>query len=115
MSRRDDVVPMRQMVEYARHAIAIATRWSRADLDSDVFVQLALRQAIQIVGEAANRVSPERRARHPGIPWPDAISVRNRIVHGYDDIDYDILWRIVTEEFPRLIVELERALAGPSA
>jgi len=57
-------------------------------------------------------LSRDRQARYPDIPWRDAIAARNRIVHGYDTIDYDRLWQIITEEFPVLIVALERALPG---
>jgi uncharacterized protein with HEPN domain len=70
----------------------------------------SLRQVIQIIGEAANRVSKEGQTRYPDIPWREAIAARNRIVHGYDSVDYDIIWRILTEEFPVLITALERAL-----
>lgn len=111
MSRRDDTVPMRHMLDHARRAVAVAKQRSRADLNGDWLLQLALRQVIQIVGEAANRVSREGQARYPEIPWRSAIAARNRIVHGYDVIDYDIVWQIVSEEFPLLIAALERALS----
>ena len=115
MSRRDDSVPMRHMLDYAREAVAIARQRSRAELDSDRMLQLALRQIIEIVGEAANRVSKEGQSRYPDIAWRSAIAASNRIVHGYDTVDYDIVWRIVTEEFPALIAFLERALPGHSS
>ena len=110
MSRRDDTVPMRHTLDHARQAVTIVARRSRADLTEDPVLQLALRQVIQIIGEAANRVSKEGQTRYPDIPWREAIAARNRIVHGYDSVDYDIIWRILTEEFPALITALERAL-----
>ena len=100
------------MLDHAREAVAIARHRSRADLDSDRMLQLALRQIIEIVGEAANRVSKEGQARYPDIAWRPAMAARNRIVHGYDNIDYDTVWRIITEEFPVLIAALERAFPG---
>jgi uncharacterized protein with HEPN domain len=103
---------MRHMLDYAREAVALVRQRSRANLDADRLLQLGLRQIIQVVGEAANRVSRDGQARYPDIPWRDAIAARNRIVHGYDTIDYDRLWQIITEEFPVLIVALERALPG---
>ena len=112
MSRRDDSVPMRHMLDYAREAVAIARQRSRAELDSDRILQLALRQIIEIVGEAANRVSKEGQSRYPDIAWRSAIAARNRIAHGYDHIDYDIVWQIISEEFSILITALERALPG---
>src|SRR5882724_7635596 len=78
MSRRDDTVPMRHMLDYAREAVALVRQRSRADLDADRLLQLGLRQIIQVVGEAANRVSRDGQARYPDIPWRDAIAARNR-------------------------------------
>lgn len=64
-------------------------------------------------GKAANRVSKDGRTRYPDIPWQDIITTSNRIIHGYDTVDYDIVWRIIIEELPVLIAALERALPGP--
>jgi uncharacterized protein with HEPN domain len=86
MSRRDDTVPIRHMLDQAREAVEIVRQRSRADLDGDRVLQLALRQVIQIVGEAANRVSKEGQARYQDIPWRAVIAARNRIVHGYDTV-----------------------------
>ena len=112
MSKRDDSVPMRHMLDHARRAVAAMAQRSRADLDRDWILQMALRQVIEVVGEAANRVSREGQARYSEIPWRDAVAARNRIAHGYDTVDFDTVWRIVTQEFPILIAALERALPG---
>ena len=112
MSRRDDTVPMRHMLDYAREAVTFVSGKSRGDLDRDRVLQLALTRVITIVGEAARRVSPEGRARYAGIPWQDAIGARNKIMHGYEFVDYDIVWQIITVEFPQLIESLERVFPG---
>lgn len=65
---------------------------------------------IEIVGEAANRLSDEVRSQHSEIPWPQIIGMRNRIVHAYDEVDLDLLWDTVTLELPPLIAQLERLL-----
>jgi uncharacterized protein with HEPN domain len=112
MSRRDDTVPMRHMLDYAREAASRVTGRSRTDLDTDRTLQLVLTRLIEIIGEAANRVSPGGRERHAEIPWGDIVAARNRMIHGYDTVDHDILWQIVTVELPALIAALERALPG---
>lgn len=112
MSRRDDAVPMRHMLDHAREAVAMVRGRARRDLDADRLLQLALTRILEIVGEAANRVTPPGRAKHPDIPWSEMINTRNRIVHGYDTVDYDIVWLILTEELPPLVAALERALPG---
>lgn len=112
MSRRDDTVPMRHMLDHAREALAMVGGRRRHDLDTDRMLQLALTHLVEIIGEAANRVSSEGRSRHPYIPWRDAINTRNRFIHGYDTVDYDVVWQIATRELPVLIAALERALPG---
>jgi uncharacterized protein with HEPN domain len=112
MSRRDDTVPMRHMLDYAREAVAMARERTRRDLGDDRVFQLALTHLIEIIGEAAARVSRDGQTRYADIPWPEIVATRNRIVHGYDSVDYDIVWRIATDELPALILALDRALPG---
>jgi uncharacterized protein with HEPN domain len=73
-------------------------------------LQLALARLMEIVGEAANRVSSETQRQHPEIPWPQIIGMRNRLIHGYDVVDYDLLWDTVREDLPPLISALEELL-----
>jgi uncharacterized protein with HEPN domain len=87
---------MRHMRDDAREAVVMARGQTRGDLDRDRMLQLSLTHLIEIIGEAANRVSRDGQARHGDIPWPDIIATRNRIVHGYDSVDYDIVWQIAT-------------------
>jgi len=61
---------------------------------------LALARAIEIIGEAASRLSPQMRATAPAVPWGRIVSMRNRLVHAYFNIDHDILWSTATEEVP---------------
>jgi len=67
---------------------------------------------LEIIGEAAKNVSPETRQRHPKIPWKEIGGTRDRLIHGYFDVDWDILWPILTVDLPPLITELEHALAA---
>jgi len=80
----------------------------RKDLESDRILSLALVRLLEIIGEAANRVSKEGRMRYPQIPWLPIVSLRNRLIHGYDSVDMDILWGIIKGDLPPLIAELER-------
>lgn len=80
----------------------------RADLDSDRKLNLSLVRLLEIIGEAANRIPVHDRAKYPQIPWPQLVSLRNRLIHGYDSVDFDILWQIVTQDLPALVDELEK-------
>jgi len=110
MSKDNDEIRMRQMLDYARKAQAMTQGRSRADLDSDVMLQLALTRAVEVIGEAASRVSEVSRRRHPDIPWRDMVGMRNRLIHGYEAVDLNLLWDTVTTDLPPLIKALERML-----
>jgi uncharacterized protein with HEPN domain len=91
------------MLEHAREAMQLVAGRDRSDLDTDRILSLALVRLLEIVGEAAARVSSEARARHPAIPWSEIVSLRNRLIHGYDAVDMDVLWSIVNTDLPTLV------------
>ncbi|MGH3976565.1 MAG: HepT-like ribonuclease domain-containing protein [Pseudonocardiaceae bacterium] len=64
----------------------------RDRFDQEEIVQLALVHLVQIIGEAASRISDDLRRRHPEIPWRQVVGMRNRVVHGYFEVDLDLLW-----------------------
>jgi len=100
------------MLDHAREASGLVKQRARADLDQDRVLSLALVQLCQIVGEGANRVSALRRQQHPEIPWPQIVALRNRLIHGYDTIDLDILWQILTGDLPPLITSLDNIISA---
>jgi uncharacterized protein with HEPN domain len=95
------------MLDHIVEAVDMAKGRSREDLDTDRQLNLALVRLLEIVGEAASRTSQEFREKHTGPPWKDIIGLRNRLVHGYDAVDFDILWTIVQRDAPLLISELK--------
>ncbi|MBM4431900.1 MAG: DUF86 domain-containing protein [Chloroflexi bacterium] len=100
------------MLRYAREAVSLAQYRTRSDLDTDRVLGLALVRLIEIVGEAASRVSAPTRERHPQIPWSEITNMRNRLIHGYDAVDMDILWQTLQQDLPQLIAALEQII-GP--
>ncbi|MBI4208998.1 MAG: DUF86 domain-containing protein [Deltaproteobacteria bacterium] len=108
MSRRDPLVPFHHMLDHAREVVAMIRGKSRRDLDDDRQLNLSLVRLLEIIGEAASRVPKEERERFPQIPWPEIVSLRNRLIHGYDTVDFDILWQIVTQDVPPLVTILEK-------
>lgn len=107
----DDIIRLRHMIEAGEAALGFIARRSRSDLGSDLMLQFALVRAVEIIGEAASKVSAETRSSAPAIPWPQIVAMRNRLVHAYFDIDRDILWVTVTEEIPDLVALLRQTLA----
>ena len=65
---------------------------------------------MEMIGEVAGRVSEEMRSQHIEIPWPQIVGLRNRLIHGYDNVNFDMLWRIVQVDLPPLITQLEKIL-----
>ncbi|MBM4017399.1 MAG: DUF86 domain-containing protein [Planctomycetes bacterium] len=110
MTRHDDAIRLRHMLDYAAEAVEMARGRCRADLEGDRQFCLALTHLVEIVGEAAAHVSAEERDRHRAIPWVGVVGLRNRLVHGYDKVDLQILWDIVQYDLPALIVELRKGL-----
>ena len=96
------------MLEYALQAESFVHGRTRRDLDRDRMLMLSLLKCIEIIGEAATRVTPETQAQYTRIPWPDIIAMRNRLIHGYFDIDLDRVWDTISDDLPPLIVELRR-------
>ncbi len=107
MTRHDPLVRVRHMLDHAREAAELARERTRADLDSDRQLNLALVRLMEIVGEAAARVPEEFRAGHPQVPWRQVAGLRNRLIHGYDAVDFDILWAILRQDLPPLIERLQ--------
>ena len=105
----DDRVRILHMVEATETALGFIAGRQRTDLDQDVMLRFALVRAIEVIGEAAGRVSAESRAAATTIPWSLIVAMHNRLIHAYFAIDRDILWRTATEELPALLPVL-RAL-----
>jgi uncharacterized protein with HEPN domain len=103
-------------LRHMRHAAAAAMNFSagkgRADLESDIMFQFALLRALEIIGEAAARVTDATRTVHPEIPWSDIIGMRNRLVHGYFDVDLDVVWNTVKNHLSPLVASLDAWIAS---
>ena len=108
---RDDAIRLWHMLDAAREATKFARGRVRADLDGDRMLVLSLVKDIEIIGEAAYRISQSTRDQLKDIPWDDIIGMRHRLVHAYFDINLDILSRTVTDELPALTSVLTPHLA----
>jgi uncharacterized protein with HEPN domain len=111
MTRHENLVRLRHMLAHAREAVAMVAGKERERLRSDRMLELALVRLIDIVGEAAARVSPEGQSKYSSIPWRQVVGMRNRLVHRYDRVDLDVLWDTIEDDLPPLIAKLERVVA----
>jgi uncharacterized protein with HEPN domain len=106
--RKDDAVRLFHMLEAAQEAVSFAENKTRADLNIDRKLVLALVKDIEIIGEAAANVTAERRRELTQIPWNKIVGMRNRLIHAYFEIDLDVLWKTITEDILPLISALEK-------
>jgi uncharacterized protein with HEPN domain len=111
MSRHDPLITLRQMRDHAQEAMTLLAGKSRADLETDRVLSLAVVRLLEILGEAARRVPSEIQQGHPGIPWSYIVGMRNRLIHGYDRVDLDIVWSVVVADLPLLVARIEEIIA----
>ena len=108
-----DRVRLRHMLDAAREALAFAQDRTLDDVRNDRMLALSLVKELEIIGEAAGRVSEDVKAMAPEVPWPVLVGMRNRLIHAYFDIDAEIVWITVTTGLPELVDHLTR-LVRPS-
>jgi uncharacterized protein with HEPN domain len=107
--RPEDLARLHDMLVAARKAVAYCRGKSRRDLDNDELLALAMVRLIEIVGEAARSVGEQVRGRLPAIPWRQITGTRDRLIHGYGQVDMDIVWTIIAQDLPTLIRALEES------
>ncbi len=104
---RDDAQRLRDIVEHAEAAIA---KTDSVDVDAfmaDDTLHLAVTHLVQIIGEAASRLTDEARDRYAQVPWRQIIAMRNLLVHDYGGVDYRIVWQVVRADLPRLVEAID--------
>ncbi len=113
--RDEDRIRILHMIDAADAVAQFVEGRSRGDLDRDRMLLFALVHAIEILGEAANKISPEARATAPQVPWGAIVAMRNRLIHGYFDVNATIVWKTATEEVPALVPVLQSLATLPPA
>ena len=102
-----DAAHLWDMLQAARDAASIVSGVTREHFGGDRLRMLALERSMELIGEAARRVSDAFRRKHPQIPWKEMIGLRNILAHDYGRIDHDKLYATAVKEIPRLIAALE--------
>ncbi|MBN2343278.1 MAG: DUF86 domain-containing protein [Deltaproteobacteria bacterium] len=105
-----DRIRIQHMIDAATQAMESTATRTREDLDKDHIWTLGLIKCIEILGEAAARVSTECQSTHPQIPWPIIVGMRNRLVHVYFDVDLDQVWSTLQTDIPQLTEQLKTIL-----
>ena len=98
------------MLQAAREIDAMLKRYDQSAFLADRVMLLAIERSVEIIGEAARRVSATYHAAHPEIPWREIIGQRNILAHEYGQIDHELLYNTAKQDVPALIVQIERLL-----
>lgn len=109
-----DAVLLRGILDAARRIQLYISGKQREDLEEEGELRgYAVVKGIEVIGEAANHISPETRMELPSVEWGNIIGMRNRLIHAYTSIDYDVVWDVATNKIPVLIPELEKIFLDP--
>jgi uncharacterized protein with HEPN domain len=103
------------MLAASREAMEFAADKTRMDLEKDRLHMLAIIKSIEIIGEAASKVTETFKTENSNIPWNDIINMRNRLIHAYFDVNLDIVWQTVKTDLPDLIKALEEIIPPEEA
>ena len=112
---KNDLLYLVQMLDTARKAAGKVQGIGREAYDGDENLRLALAHLVQVIGEAARRVSIETCTAHPEIPWREIVGMRHKIVHDYMIVDEDVVWEVVSTDLPPLITALEKIVPPDEA
>lgn len=110
-AHHDARAALAEIIEAASNAERFLAGVSVEQLQDSVEKTYLMTAAFTIMGEAAGRLPQSLRSRHAQVPWQDVIRMRHRIVHGYDQVDWDVVWTTVNQDLPPLRAELAAILA----
>lgn len=108
--RRDDQALLTDILESAREAVDYAANMAATALEEDRMRLLAIVRLLEVIGEAASGISEPFRQQHPELPWRQMIATRNRLIHGYADVDPAVVARIAQGNLPAVVMALEGIL-----
>lgn len=105
---RDDAVYVEHMLESIERIESYTEDVDERAFKRSPLIQDAVIRHLEVVGEAATRVSDDAQDRYDDIPWRDITGMRNKLIHGYFGVDVDVVWETVVEDLPPLKAQLER-------
>jgi uncharacterized protein with HEPN domain len=107
-----DLVRLKHMLDSAEAILSFVKGKRRSSLDNDRLLLSGVLRELEVIGEAANRVSEKIKKRFSNLPWKELVGMRNRLIHAYFDVDHDIIWKTIREYLPSFQKQLEQAIAS---
>ena len=109
---KPDQIRIQHMLDASKEALFFLAGKSKEDLETNRQLILSLVREIEIIGEAASKVSDETKTLFPKIPWAQIINMRNHLIHVYFDVDLDIVWDTTQKDLPLLVESLQKVLSS---
>jgi uncharacterized protein with HEPN domain len=108
--QKDDWVRLRHMLEASKEVISFMAGQNRQSLEKNRMLALSLIRLIEIIGEAATKITKQFQKDHPEIPWAQIVTMRHRLIHAYFDVDLDRVWDTAQKDIPSLLSMLEKVV-----
>ncbi len=108
MKKFDDDLHLGHILKAARRIVEYTQNMTSDAFDADYKTQDATIRQLEIIGQATKRISPSLRTKYPKIPWRGMAGMRDILIHQYEEADFDIIWKTVSESIPQMLVELEK-------
>lgn len=108
--RVDDRIRIQHMIDAAEEALSFVTDVEKKNFSHNRMFILSVIKDIEIIGEAASKISEGTKLKYSNIPWKDIVGMRNRLIHGYFDVNIKLVWNTTQNNLPPLIKSLKEIL-----
>jgi uncharacterized protein with HEPN domain len=106
----EDKIRIKHMIDAAEEALSFTAGISETEFNKNRMLVLSIIKEIEIIGEAASKVSEDTKLKHNKIPWQDIVDMRNRLIHGYFDVNVKLVWNTIKNDLPSLLKSLNEIL-----
>jgi len=110
MTYRDNISRLRHILDAVENAVLFTKDKQRRDMETNKMLAFALVRLLEIIGEAAHGISEDLKQKYPAVPWQQMTSMRNNLIHGYFQVDNDLIWQTVKKELPPLLTAIRDIL-----
>ena len=109
--KENDRIRIHHIIDAAQEALSFVRNVDQENFSNNRMMILSVIKEIEIIGEAVSKISDEIKLMYSDVPWEDIVGMRNRLIHGYFDVDVKLIWNTTKIDLPPLVSSLEAILA----